>query len=98
MRIALLAAARMIAVLPLFVPAAARAASPPTEPPSTFAEEMQRAAELMRQGLNEALGSVEMLLRAVPQYDVPQMDANGDIIIHRKRPSRPPADNDDQAI
>lgn len=47
---------------------------------------MQEAAELVRQGLDKALGSVETLLRSVPQYELPQMDDNGDIIIRRKRP------------
>ena len=98
MRITLLAAARVIGVLAMFVPAIARAGPPPAEPQSTFTEDMQKAAELMRQGLNQALGSLGTLLRSVPQYELPQMDANGDIIIRRKRPSEPPADDDDRAI
>jgi len=90
-------AAPLIAALMLLAPAAGRAAEP-GEPSSGFAEDMQRAAELMRQGLNKALGSVETLLRAVPRYELPQMDENGDIVIRRKRPSEPPGGKDDRSI
>jgi hypothetical protein len=97
MRIAL-PVAHMIAALMLLVPAAARAASEPTDPPPGFTLDMQRAAELMRQGLDKALGSVETLLRAVPQYELPRVNENGDIIIRRKRPSEPPGDGDARSI
>jgi hypothetical protein len=90
-------AAPLIAALMLLAPAAGRAAEP-AEPSSGFAEDMQRAAELMRQGLNKALGSVETLLRAVPRYELPQMDENGDIVIRRKRPDAPAGDPDSRSI
>ncbi len=90
-------AAPLIAALMLLAPAAGRAAEP-AESSSGFAEDMQRAAELMRQGLNKALGSVETLLRAVPRYELPQMDENGDIIMRRKRPGAPAGDSDSRSI
>jgi hypothetical protein len=98
MRITLPAAAPVVAALMLLAPAGARAASEPTEPPPGFTQDLQRAAELMRQGLDKALGSVETLLRSVPQYELPQMDENGDIVIRRKRPSEPPGGTDDRSI
>jgi hypothetical protein len=77
-------------------------ASDPAEPSPSFApgfaEDMQRAAEAMRQGLNKALGSVETLLRAVPQYELPKVNENGDIIIRRKRPDGPSGDPDSRSI
>ena len=94
----MLPAAYMIAALMLLVPAAAHAASEPAEPPPGFTQDMQRAAELMRQGLDKALGSVETLLRAVPRYELPQVNEHGDIIIRRKRPSEPPGDEDSRSI
>jgi hypothetical protein len=90
-------AASAIAALMLLAPIVGHA-SEPTEPSSGFTEDMQRAAELMRQGLNKALGSVETLLRAVPRYELPQMNDNGDIIIRRKRPDGPSADPDSRSI
>jgi hypothetical protein len=98
MRITLTAAAPVIAALMLLVPAGARAASEPADPPPGFTLDMQRAAELMRQSLDKALGSVETLLRAVPRYELPQMDENGDIIMRRKRPSEPSGDQDGRSI
>ena len=91
-------AALVIAGPMLLAPAAGRAASDATVPPPGFAEDMQRAAELMRQGLNKALGSVETLMRAVPRYEMPQMDANGDIIIRRKPPDDPVIAPDSRSI
>ncbi|MBV8652626.1 MAG: hypothetical protein JO255_14260 [Alphaproteobacteria bacterium] len=86
-----------IAAVTLLAPATLRA-SEATEPAPGFAEDMQRAAELMRQGLNKALGSVESLLRAMPQYELPQVNENGDIIIRRKRPDGPSADPESRSI
>jgi hypothetical protein len=91
-------AAFVIAGPLLLAPAAAQAASDATVPSPGFAEDMQRAAELMRQGLNKALGSVETLLRAVPRYELPQIDANGDIIIRRKPPDEPATDPGSRSI
>src|SRR5271156_4034386 len=96
MRMTPLAAGYMVSALLLLAPAA-RAAEP-TAPSQGFTEDMQKDAQLMRQSLSKALGSVETLLRPVPQCDLPRMDENGDIVIRRKRRSAPPADNDERAI
>lgn len=84
-RIALLSAWAICAAW--FVAPSARAATEEAPaPPAGFTRQMQEAAELMRQGLDRALDSVETLLRSVPQYELPRMDDNGDIVIRRKRP------------
>ena len=51
-----------------------------------FDRDMRQAQELFRQGLDKMVGSVETLLRAVPQYELPRINENGDIIIRRKHP------------
>jgi hypothetical protein len=53
--------------------------------------DLEDGAQRLRQGLDkalgEALGQVDEWLRAMPQYEMPQMNENGDIIIRRKRPA-----------
>ena len=80
----------MLALL-LALPAAARA-----EPAPDWQRQMEDAAAKLRQEIDKALGQVQEMLRAVPQYELPQMNDNGDIIIRRKRqpedPWRAPAE------
>ena len=37
-------------------------------------------------GVEQMMDSVDILLRAVPQYDLPTVNENGDIIIRRRPP------------
>jgi hypothetical protein len=78
----------ILAAIVLAMPASVRAANDAFPPPE-WTREMQDAAEKLRQGLDQALGSVDTLLRALPQYEMPRIDDNGDIIIRRKRPADP---------
>lgn len=49
----------------------------------------KRAEDLAREGMDKLLKALEQLLQAVPQYEPPIVNKNGDIIIRRKHP--PPA-------
>ena len=42
-------------------------------------------------GIQSLLKAMEMMLLAIPQYEAPYVNENGDIIIRRKNPSREPA-------
>jgi hypothetical protein len=81
----------LVLVLALALPAASRA-----EPAPDWQRQMEDAAAKLRQEIDKALGQVQEMLRAVPQYELPQMNDNGDIIIRRKRqpenPWRAPAE------
>lgn len=46
-------------------------------------------AELAREGLAKILQALEKLIESVPQYQMPEIDENGDIILRRKRPETP---------
>lgn len=46
-------------------------------------------AELAREGMAKILQALEKLLESVPQYQMPEIDENGDIILRRKRPETP---------
>jgi len=45
--------------------------------------------ELAREGVTKILQALEKLLQSVPQYQMPEIDENGDIILRRKRPEPP---------
>jgi hypothetical protein len=55
--------------------------------PPALAEDLKRAEEALRRGFGNMLESVDILLRAVPQYEMPQLNENGDIVIRRRPPS-----------
>jgi hypothetical protein len=71
------------------MPEAARA----DEPPPAWQRDLQDGADRLRQGLDkaleQALGSLDAWARALPQYEMPRLNENGDIIIRRKRPDEP---------
>lgn len=46
---------------------------------------------LASDGIQSLLKAMEMMLLAIPQYDTPYVNENGDIIIRRKKPSRNPS-------
>ena len=56
------------------------------------ARDMREAGELLRQGLEKMLGSIDTALRTMPQYELPTIDEDGNIIIRRK----PPGARDDE--
>lgn len=49
--------------------------------------ERERAEEMAREGMERIMRALEMLMESIPQYELPEVKENGDIIIRRKRPS-----------
>jgi hypothetical protein len=54
-----------------------------------LASDMRQAGELIRQGLAKALGTIDAALRTMPRYEMPTLDADGNIIIRRKPQAAP---------
>lgn len=54
-----------------------------------LASDMRQAGELIRQGLEKALGTIDTALRTMPRYEMPTLDAEGNIIMRRKPPGLP---------
>ena len=74
---------------------AAAAPDQPAWPDSDrLSRDMREAGELLRQGLEKMLGSIDSALRTIPQYELPTIDADGNIIIRRKPPGTRDADPD----
>ena len=77
-----------LAVLGLLI--SAQPASSETIEISGLAEQ-QSPKELFEGATRMMMQALELLIKAVPQYDTPVMLPNGDIIIRRKRTSPHPA-------
>jgi hypothetical protein len=84
----------VLASLAVALAAPAAAAEPPAPPPD-FQSQLRQAEEMARRGISEVLGSVDLLLRALPRYELPEITDNGDIILRRKppRPEEPRSPN-----
>lgn len=56
--------------------------------PAFAASEGQKdPEELASEGIQSLLQAMELMLMAIPQYEAPFINENGDIIIRRKNPS-----------
>ena len=64
-------------------------------PPALAAEEppADRPEELAREGMERLLRALELMIQMIPQYEMPEVTEDGDIIIRRKRhKAAPPPD------
>jgi hypothetical protein len=66
-------------------PVMAAERDPGVDRPAT-PESAQAPMELAREGLEKMLQALNKMIEAVPQFEMPEMTENGDIIIRRKRP------------
>ena len=64
--------------------------------PGAWAQQstQERAEELAQEGLDRLMLALEAMLEAIPQYELPEVLENGDIIIRRVQPD---PDGDDEA-
>ena len=60
-------------------------AVPPVEP-ALAADEEEVPKELAREGMERMLRAIELMIEMIPQYEMPEVLENGDIIIRRKNP------------
>ena len=61
----------------------------PGEPARAAEAEEEDPKELARQGMERMLRAIELMIEMIPQYEMPEVLENGDIIIRRKRPPEP---------
>ncbi len=83
-----------IAVAVATAPAAGWTQEPRRDGPRAQAE------ELLREATDKLLLALELMLQVIPQYEMPEITEDGDIIIRRKRPSesRPREEGDQRRI
>ncbi len=48
-------------------------------------DQRERAEEFARQGVERLMQALDLLMESIPQYEMPFVDENGDIIIRRRR-------------
>ncbi len=53
--------------------------------------EQEQAEELAREAMEQFMRALKMFMQSIPQYELPEINENGDIIIRRKR--RPEGDD-----
>lgn len=56
--------------------------------------ERERAEEMAREAIEKLMRALELMIESIPQYEMPEINEDGDIIIRRKR--RPPPDESDE--
>ena len=71
---------RSILALPVFLLLALPAAAAEKETPG----------ELATDAMSKMVRALELLIQQIPQYEKPEINENGDIIIRRKRPNATP--------
>ncbi len=53
-----------------------------------------RAEDIAREAIEQLMRALELMIDSIPQYELPEIQENGDIIIRRKR--NPPRSEPDQ--
>jgi hypothetical protein len=59
--------------------------------PAATPEGERHPSELALEGMAKMMQALDKLIQAVPQYEMPTITENGDIILRRKNPSPPDA-------
>jgi hypothetical protein len=65
-------------------------------PLPAVAAEGETPSELAREGMERMLRAIELMIEMIPQYEVPEVLENGDIIIRRKNPR--PDEEEEEAV
>ncbi len=48
-------------------------------------DELGRAEDMAREAIEQLMRALELMIDSIPQYEMPEIEENGDIIIRRKR-------------
>ena len=48
-------------------------------------DERGRAEEMAREAIEQLMRALELMIQSIPQYEMPEINEDGDIIIRRKR-------------
>ena len=51
----------------------------------TVPESREQAEEMAREAMEQLMHALEMFIQSIPQYEMPELNEHGDIIIRRKR-------------
>ena len=76
----------LLSLLLAAVPARGQAEEPPEPPPE----------QLAREGVEKLLRALDAFIQMIPQYEMPELNEDGDIIIRRKRDGAPPRRDEEE--
>ena len=57
----------------------------PTTLRAAEGDELGRAEDMARGAIEQLMRALELMIDSIPQYEMPEIEENGDIIIRRKR-------------
>jgi hypothetical protein len=76
---------KISAFAPLVLLAIALVASPTQAISAQDQEDRGRAEDMAREGMERIMRALELFMDSIPQYELPEVNEHGDIIIKRKR-------------
>jgi hypothetical protein len=56
-----------------------------TAPRAAQQDDRVKAEDMAREAIEQLLRALELMIQSIPQYEMPEIEENGDIIIRRKR-------------
>lgn len=77
--------------------AAAAPAAAQTSPEDEMMEKRSRAGELAREATEMLMRAIELMIQSIPQYGMPEIDEDGNIIIPRLPRETPAPEEEDPA-
>ena len=56
-----------------------------TAPSAAQRDDRAAAEDMAREAIEQLMRALELMIQSIPQYEMPEIEENGDIIIRRKR-------------
>ncbi len=75
-------------IVPALFLALGLAAGAPAGALAKDSSEPAQAERMAREALEQLMRALELMIQSIPQYEMPEINEDGDIIIRRKRPPR----------
>jgi hypothetical protein len=61
-----------------------------TAPRAAQRDDRVAAEDMAREAIEQLMRALELMIQSIPQYEMPEIEENGDIIIRRKHPTPDP--------
>ncbi len=75
-------------IVPAFLLALALATGTPAEARGDQPNDRERIERMAREAIEQLMRALELMIESIPQYEMPEINEHGDIIIRRKRPKQ----------
>ena len=85
-------------ILFIFLSAFLTGAVVSTAPRAAQRDDSVKAEDMAREAIEQLLRALELMIQSIPQYEMPEIEENGDIIIRRKRKKEKPPSPDEEIL